>query len=270
MPRPGDDRLIAYLDGELDGDERAAIALWLEHDGELRERAAQLTESAAALRAAFDEVLREPLPERLIAAARGETGAVVALSSVRARRWRRMLGDHRWWVGAAAAASLAAFAIGFGIGGGEVALHGGPVAANVTPGAEFVSDTFPDNLAGYYKRYVNVNPGEPASFDKLPQNFRLPNLKPWGLEFQGARFLMVEGQPAMALVYVTDNKALGPVIIVVANSGKPDETVRFANSGDINVLRWRHHGHAYALAGTANANYLWNIHNDLAYQFDGI
>jgi len=270
MPRPSDERLIAYLDGELDESERADIAHWLERDGELREHAARLTESAAALRAAFDEVLREPLPERLIAAARGTTGTVVDLSAVRTRRWRRVLGDRRWWIGTAAAASLAAFAVGFGIGGGEVVLPGAEVASNVTRGAEFVSDTFPDNLAGYYKRYVTVGPGEAASFDKLPQNFHLPNLKPWGLDFEGARFLMVEGQPAMALVYVTDNKALGPVIVVVANSGKPDETVRFANSGDINVLRWRHHGHAYALAGTANANYLWNIHNDLAYQFDGI
>ncbi|HXZ02472.1 MAG TPA: hypothetical protein VEI03_20930 [Stellaceae bacterium] len=270
MPRPGDDRLIAYLDGEIEEGERERIAQWLERDGELRERAALLGESAAALRAAFDEVLREPLPERLIAAARGEAGAVADLSAARGKRWKRVLGDRRWWLGAAAAASLAAFAVGFGIGGGEVGLSGGPAPGKIASGTELVSDTFPDNLAGYYKRYVNLHPGEAASFDKLPQNFHLPNLKPWGLDFQGARFLMVDGQPAMALVYTTDDKALGPVIVVVANSGKPDDTVRFASSGDINVLRWRYHGHAYALAGIANANYLWNIHNDLAYQFDGI
>lgn len=270
MSKPSDERLIAYLDGELEQDERDAIAQWLERDSELRERAVLLGESAAALRAAFDEVLREPLPERLIAAARGETGTVVDLAAARGLRWKRMLADHHWWIGAAAAASLAAFAVGFGIGGSEVGLNGGPVASKVAPGAELVSDTFPDNLAGYYKRYITLHPGEAASFDKLPQNFHLPNLKPWGLDFQGARFLMVDGQPAMALVYVTDDKTLGPVIVVVANSGKPDDSVRFANSGDINVLRWRYHGHAYALAGTANANYLWNIHNDLAYQFDGL
>ena len=74
MPRPSDERLIAYLDGELDERERAEIADALEHDGELRDRARRLTESAALLRAAFDEVVREPLPERLIAAARGEGG----------------------------------------------------------------------------------------------------------------------------------------------------------------------------------------------------
>ena len=261
MPRPSDEKLVAYLDGELAESERQEIAHRLERDAELRERAAHLGESAAMLRAAFDEVLREPVPERLLAAARGETGAVVDLAAVRAQRWKRVLGDSRWWIGAAAAASLAAFIIGFGVGG--------PAGPGIG-GAEMASDTFPDNLAGYYKRYVNVGPDDGASFDKLPQNFRLPNLTPWGLDFQGARFLMVEGQPAMALVYVTDNKALGPVIVVVANSGKSDRTADFDRRGDINVLRWRHHGHAYALAGTANVNYLWNIHNDLVYQFDGI
>jgi anti-sigma factor RsiW len=97
----------------------------------------------------------------------------------------------------------------------------------------------------------------------------VPNLKPWGLEFQGARFLMTEGQPGTALLYTTSNAALGPVIIVVANSAKPD-SVSLDKRGDINVVRWRHNGHAYAIAGTASTNYLWNLHNDLWYQFDGI
>lgn len=266
MPRPNDERLIAYLDGALEDAERAEVALWLERDAELRERAAQLDESAALLRAAYDEVLREPVPERLIAAARGETGTVVDLAAAREKRWKRVLADRRWWIGASAAA-LAGLAIGLGIGSD---VGGGRLADKGSAGGVLIADTFPDNLAGYYKRYVNVGPDEAAAFDKLPQNFPLPNLKPWGLEFQGARFLMAEGQPAMALLYTTDNKALGPVIVVVANSVKADMTGSFDKSGDVRVVRWRHHGHAYAIAGTADYGYLWNIHSDLAYQFDGI
>jgi anti-sigma factor RsiW len=265
MSKPSDDRLIAYLDGELDDAERAAIAVWLERDAELRERAAALGESAALLRAAYDEVLREPVPERLLAAAHGATGKVIDLAAARDKRWKRVLGDRRWWMGAAAAAA-AGLVIGIGIGSERPR----QVADGIVPSPGLVADAFPDNLAGYYNQLVNVSPGDAAPFDKLPQNFPLPNLKPWGLEFQGARFLMVEGQQAMQLLYTTDNKSLGPVIVVVANSPKPDMTVEFRHSGDVNVLRWRHHNHAYALAGRANTNYLWNIHNDLAYQLDGI
>ncbi|HZB92631.1 MAG TPA: hypothetical protein VE397_14385 [Stellaceae bacterium] len=270
MPKPSDDRLVAYLDGELDDSEAAVIADALEHDAALRDRAALLSESAVLLRSAFDEVLHQPLPERLIRAARGDTGGVADLAEARRKRWMRIPGDRRWWLGAAAAASLAAFAVGFGLGGGEVALPGAMEAANGPPSAEPVSDTFPDNLAGYYRRYVNAGPNDGASFDKLPQNFHLPNLKPWGLEFEGARFLMSEGQPAMALMYTTQNKALGPILVVVANSTRGDKSTDFYHRGDVNVLRWRHHGHAYAIAGTASINYLWNLHNDLAYQFDTI
>jgi anti-sigma factor RsiW len=268
MSKPSDDRLIAYLDGELDDAERAEIALWLERDAGLRERAAELGESAALLRTAFDEVLREPVPERLVAAARGETGKVVDFAAARDTRLKRVVADRRWWAGAAAAAAIAGLMIGVGIG---PAVRPLPVANNAAPNnVELIADAFPDNLAGYYKRLVTVNPGEAAPFDKLPQNFPIPNLKPWGLEYQGARFVMVEGQPANQLLYTTDNKSLGPVVIVVANSTKPDMGVEFKTSGDVNVLRWRHHGHAYAIAGTATTNYLWNIHNDLVYQLDGI
>src|SRR5262249_40896404 len=105
---------------------------------------------------------------------------------------------------------------------------------------------------------------------KLPQDFRLPNLKPWGLVFQGARFLFVEGRPATQLFYTTDNKQLGPLTIVVASSPKGDLQPTFDRRDDLNVLYWRHHGHAYALVGGADIGYLWNIANDIAYQLDAI
>lgn len=268
MPKPSDERLIAYLDGELGDAERASIAAWLECDAELDERAAQLADSAALLRGAFDEVLHEPLPERLVRAAHGQSG-VVDLAAARQWRWKRMLGDRRWWIGAAAA-SVVAFVLGFGVGGGDVALPGAELASHGGHGPVLVADTFSDNLAGYYRRYATAGTSSDTSFDKLPKNFRVPNLKPWGLQFQGGRFLMAEGQPAMALLYTTDNKSLGPVLVVVANSSKADKSADFTHSGNINVLRWSHHGHAYAIAGTASINYLWNLHNDLAYQFDTI
>jgi anti-sigma factor RsiW len=281
MQKPSDERLIAYLDGALAESEGAEIAAWLEHDPVLRERAARLTESAALLRSAFDEVLREPLPERLVAAAHGgathgatgaANGAVVNLAVARdARAAQQRRGKRPWWMGMAAAASLFGLMVGGGLG--YVAANGPAQIAHNIPEANpeaAIDAYFPDNLAGYYKRYVNVAPDDSPPFDKLPPNFSLPNLKPWGLEFQGARFLMVEGQPAMALLYTTNDKALGPIMVVQANTSRPDNQGGPEKRGDINVWRWIHHGHAYWIAGTANSNYLWNIHNDLSYQFDGI
>jgi len=288
MQKPDETRLIAYLDGELDEKVQAEVAAWLDHDPALREKAASLAESAVHLRAAFDEVLREPLPSRLVAAARGVT---VVSDSKRARFqraqsgiWRRRLSDRRW-LGVSAAASIACLALGTGLG---YFAANAPVFSDNQPTAStnLASTSWLDNIAGYHKLFVAAGPDDTALADvpaneaggdntrkvvqKLPPDFRLPNLKPWGLVFQGARFLIIEGRPATQLFYTTDNQALGPLTVVVGTSTKPDLAPTFDHRDDVNLLYWRHHGHAYALVGTADIGYLWNIANDIAWQLDAI
>ena len=73
MQQRSDDRLIAYLDGELEVAQRREVEAWLDADPAARRRMAALAESANLLRLAFDEAIREPVPDRLVAAARGET-----------------------------------------------------------------------------------------------------------------------------------------------------------------------------------------------------
>jgi anti-sigma factor RsiW len=278
MQRPSDEKLIAYLDGELPESERAEIASALEHDPELRLAAQRLGESANLLRAALDEVLREPLPGRLIAAARGESAKVVSLAL---RVKRAMIEQRRWWIGVPVAASLVGLTIGGSLGYFAGDAQGTNAAEQAQ--ADLASRSWLDNIAGYHKLFVNAGADDtgladvPANADdarkgsqKLPADFHLPNLKPWGLVFQGARFLIVDGRPATQLFYTTDNKALGPITLVVGASSKGDLAPTFDHRDDLNLLYWRHHGHAYALVGTANIGYLWNIANDIAWQLDAI
>src|SRR5690348_14391951 len=104
MRKPSDERLnellVAYADGELSGASLAEAEALLERDASLREEVMRLRESAALIRAAFDQDLRDEVPERLIAAARGETlpapqARVVPFPSKPAKRVRPQL---RWWV----------------------------------------------------------------------------------------------------------------------------------------------------------------------------
>ena len=279
MQKPSDEGLVAYLDGELDASTRAEVEAWLERDAALRDRAAELAEGARLLRAAFDPVLHEPVPERLIAAARGETGgAVIDITVERAKRAGRLGG--RPWLQWAAVAGVA----GLLIGGGAGFFLAGPNAQN-QQAENLAASNWIDNIAGYHKLFVSAGPNDlalvdvPANGDdatahkaaqKLPSDFHLPNLQPWGLQFQGARFLFIEGQPGTQLFYTTDNKQLGPVTVVVANTTKPDMAPAFDHRDNLNVISWRHHGHAYALVGAADIGYLWNISNDIAYQLDAI
>ena len=85
-----DETLMAYADEELDATTRAAVEAAAAADPRLAERIARHRALRARLRAAFDPVLDEPLPGRLLASVRAAPGAprsarVIAL---RARpRW---------------------------------------------------------------------------------------------------------------------------------------------------------------------------------------
>ena len=104
----------------------------------------------------------------------------------------------------------------------------------------------------------------------LPQEVRLPDLKPWGLSFRSAKLVVAEGRPAAELVYTTDNKAIGPLTLIIGSSKLPDISPTFDRRQDVNLLYWRHQGRAYALVGQADIGYLWGIANDVAWQLDAI
>jgi anti-sigma factor RsiW len=96
-----DETLMAYADGELDAAARAAVEAAIAADAALAQRVARHRELRERLHAAFDPVLSEPLPERLLASARGapRTGDVMPLRARSAPR-----GSWPQW--AAIAASL--------------------------------------------------------------------------------------------------------------------------------------------------------------------
>ena len=286
MQKPSHELLIAYLDGELDLETSKEVAEAVARDPALAREAEALAETTAALRLAFDDTLHEPVPERLLAAARGEVGEdkVVrfpeprkAAAAPAAARWRR-------WASLPIAASVACLVVGGGVGYFlATESPGGLVPQPAAEQSAAASLNWLDNVAGYHKMLVNAGPNDTALVDipadpqssgghklALPQDFHLPDLKPWGLAYQGGRVLFIEGRPATQLFYTTDNKALGPVTVVVATTSLPDKAPTPDQRGDVNMLWWRHHGHEYAVVGTANLGYLWNIHNDLAWQLDAI
>jgi len=65
-PIIADDDLQRYVDGVLDETRRIAVEAWLAQNPRDAERMAKLREFNAALHGAFDSVLEEPVPERLM------------------------------------------------------------------------------------------------------------------------------------------------------------------------------------------------------------
>jgi anti-sigma factor RsiW len=287
MQEPGDDRLLAYLDGEVDAPERRAIEAWLDGEPAARARLAELAATASLVRLAFDEVMHEPIPERLLAAAHGDAPALERGAQILpfvprgaparpARPWPRRLA-------APLAAALFGLLLGAGAGfygAGGFAGHAGEQSAV----ALAANDAWLDNAAGYFKLYLSTGDkgliDVPATQDtrttlqkisqNLPAQVRLPNLKPWGLTFRGARLVVVDGRPAAQLVYTGTNKAIGPLNLIIGSSNQPDIPPTFARRERVNLLYWRHQGRAYVLAGQTDIGYLWGIANDIAWQLDAI
>ena len=292
MQKRSDDTLVAYLDGELDSAERQHVEAWLAADAAARDRLAGLAQSATLVRSAYADIVNEPVPERLIAAARGESGGAASMAHEaeilvlkRPQRAIVSMPAGRWGIGVAAAAGLFGLVLG---GAGSYLAVGGLNSANPAVeqrlAAAAANGTWLDNAAGYYKLVVSAGDSMlidvPAGGDtgealqkisqNLPQQVRLPDLKPWGLSFRGARLVVVEGRPAAQLVYTTDNKAIGPLTLVIGASKQPDIQPTFDRRQDVNMLYWRHHGRAYALVGQTDIGYLWGIANDVAWQLDAL
>ncbi len=299
MQKPDSELLVAYLDGELAESQRAEIEAWLEHDGAARDQLARLSESATLLRAAFDEVLREEVPERLIAAARGEdaVGQTAGDAEILPFRRRRpnvgIAAARHWWIAVPVAASFFGLMIGGGLG--YFGLGKTPGAGGEDKQVAALSsstNSWLDNAAEYHKLFVSASTANSSFADipakegdggevmqKLSQRIgqdgvRAPNLKPWGLIFQGARLVVVEGRAATQFVYTADDKtvgkAIGPLTVLIGSSKRPDITPTFDRRQDTNVLYWRRKGHAYAIVSQAEPGYMWNLVNDIAYQLDAI
>ena len=86
MQKHSDEALVAYLDGELDPAERRHVEAWLDADPAVRDRLSALTQSTDLVRSAYADIINEPIPERLLAAARGESTPTSHRPSA---RWRR-------------------------------------------------------------------------------------------------------------------------------------------------------------------------------------
>jgi anti-sigma factor RsiW len=287
MQKHSDEALVAYLDGELGGDERAHVEAWLDADPEVRDRLLALSEGAGMLRSAFADVMTEPVPERLIAAARGETVPSSDAEIVVLRPKRASLPPaptRRWYIQLATAAGLFGLAVGVGaqyLGNNILGSSGTPTNRQIQTASV---NNWLDNAAGDYKLIVNAGGDAmldvPATGDSgdalqkisqnLPQQARLPDLKPWGLTFRGARLVVVDGRPAAQLIYNTDNKAIGPLALIIGSTKEPDIAPKPDRRQDLNLLYWRHQGRASVLVGQSDIGYLWGIANDVAWQLDAI
>ena len=100
-----DETLMAYVDGELDPQARALLEAQLVVDPQLAARVGRHRDLRARMRAAFDNVVQEPVPESLLAAARDGQAGVARVENLAEHR-NRAPGASHWPRWSALAASV--------------------------------------------------------------------------------------------------------------------------------------------------------------------
>lgn len=166
-----DERFFAWLDGELPAEEAARVAADVAANPELTRLAEQHRALRAQLRAAFDPVAEQPIPEQLSAALHEPRENVVDFaSSTRSRDVRRWAPLPQW------TAIAATLAIGIFVGttlprggGSPVEVQGGKLMAaaalnraldselaSVPKGETRIGLTFRDQTGAICRSFTNI------------------------------------------------------------------------------------------------------------------
>ncbi|WP_043617465.1 anti-sigma factor family protein [Chromobacterium violaceum] len=239
MTESNADKLQAYLDGELSPSEAEALEAWLERHPEAARQLEQWRRQDEALRELWALPGREPVPGRLLDAARPP-----------ARR-----AAPAWWRQGMAAGLVFALGLGGGWYGRLAYQADRPAVAASAP-----TDSFPRQAAMAHvvyspdiQRPVEIGADQEAQMvawlsRRMRSQIKPPRLAQAGYELIGGRLLPGERGPVAQFMY-HDASGLR-VTLYVANGVRPqaESGFHFASQGPVNVYYWWERGQGYALS----------------------
>jgi anti-sigma factor RsiW len=104
--------------------------------------------------------------------------------------------------------------------------------------------------------------------DRLHRRLQVPDLSRQGLQFSGARLLVVDGAPVADLMYRWPDRDHEPVALCITFATEPEASPRLDAREGIQQLVWQRNGYAYVLAGWATPTTLQRIADELMPQLD--
>ncbi|HEX3439259.1 MAG TPA: anti-sigma factor [Pseudolabrys sp.] len=248
-----EDELHAYVDGELPADRREAVAAWLAEHPEQAALVAAWRAQAESIRARFDSVADEPVPDRL-----------KIDNLLRATRASR-----RSWTAVAAAAGLAAFLVGGAAGW---------IARGATAGSPPGFDMFTAEALDAYKLYVVEvrHPVEVPGTDRahmtqwlskrVGYEQSIPDLKDLGLSLVGGRLL--PGPTGAAAFYMYESASGDRYTIYCAKARMPETSLRYKGGDRYAAFYWVDDKVAYVVSGPAEREKLETVSKAIYDQID--
>jgi anti-sigma factor RsiW len=229
--------LHAYADGRLSAGRRAEVEAWLATRPEEAERVAAYRDAAQALRAHYEPVLGEPVPELLEHAAGGRT------------RWR--FGRAAWALAAGSAVLGAAIGV---LAGWQ--LH----ASRTLPALAVDTPPFARRAAVAHAVYspevrhpVEVGADQEQHLvtwlsKRLGVKLRAPKLEELGLSLVGGRLLPGESGPLAQFMYQTERGRRMTLYVRAETAPHRETAFRYSRENNVGVFYWVERECSYAIA----------------------
>ncbi|MBM3557421.1 MAG: anti-sigma factor, partial [Alphaproteobacteria bacterium] len=247
MSRIDDAILMAYADGEVDADTAREIERAVETDAETRGRLARFRESAAVLRAAFNDTLYAEVPDRLRDAVLKTPAPAADNVLPLASRAKGATAPRRAF-GLPLAAAIVGLVVGLGLGFADDI-----IAASPFSGRNLQREAWLDQVVNFHKVYAGIyekqeralvdfgaddHPQIESFFgERLKRDLKIPDLGARGYGLQGGRLLVVGGRPAAQIVFV--DKAGKSLALSILPSPGRQRNPAYEKRGGVGVLHWR-------------------------------
>jgi anti-sigma factor RsiW len=248
MSRPpiSDDDVHAWADRQLPPERRTAFDQWMARDPALAAQATDIERQNAWLRGGLDDMLDEPLPQRLIDAAR--------MPAVKSRRpWRWLAGGV-----AAAATLLVGLAGGWYLRDASLELAGTPIT--FAQQAAFTHALY----AADVNRPVEIWAPEEKRLvtwlsKRLDYPLHAPDLNSAGYALVGGRLVAGNERPTALFMYENAAKQRLTLQARKQPPGTDESAFRYAVADGVGVYYWVDDQCAYALTGNVDRTQLLQI-----------
>jgi anti-sigma factor RsiW len=237
--RVTDDELHAHVDGELPTDRRGAVEKWLTEHPEDAARVAAWRAQAEVIRARYGAAAAEPVPERL--------------------KLERLPRPGRSRAAVAAAAAIAAFLVGTGVGWMARGASAWPSGFEL----------FTSEALDAYKLYVvevrhpvevpgaeRVHLGQWLS-KRIGRELKVPNLEPLALKLVGGRLL--PGPTGASAFFMYEGPSGERFTLYCARSSEPETAMRYRAEDQAAALYWVDRELVYVTSGPPNRDQLQRV-----------
>lgn len=230
-PRISDTDLQALVDGRLRDDRRAEVETAVAADPALADRVDAYRAQSAALRAAFEPVLAEAVPARLVDATRPRRRRVWALAA--GLVWAAVGGVAGWAISEAyrpAAPALRA----------EEPL---PLRAAIAHAVYSPEVRHPVEVGADQQAHLVAWLSK-----RLGAQVRAPNLESVGYRLVGGRLLPGESGPVGQFMYQCEKGTRVTLYLRTEGTDQGETAFRYADEGNVRVFYWIDHKMGYALS----------------------